>query len=99
MEDIKALKLITGEEVITRLEPHMDNDFWVMHSPVRFIMVPTDAGMQLSMQPFVMVSDSKEFSILKQHILTISNPVEEIRNAWNAQFGSGIVTSSKSLVL
>lgn len=90
-EQVKAIKLTTGDEIVAKVE-QKPNGKYKLHNPIRFMFAHTEAGLQLTAQPFLVLSDSAEFDIAEEQIVTMGNPVDDIYNAWNTQFGSGIVT-------
>ena len=87
---IKLLKLVTGEEVIADVE-EVDISY-LLKKPVRIGLTPEGAA-TVPLSPF---ADCKEVTIAKAHVLFTADPEEECRNAYNAHYGSGIVTASEA---
>jgi len=86
---IKVLKLITGEEIITQVKSEDENTV-VLVEPQKFIMSQEGVGSM----PLMPMSKDKEYSILKSHVLIISEPDDDIKNVYNTKFGSGVVVPS-----
>lgn len=86
--NILLVKLITGEEVISEVE--IKEDTTILTKPTR--LVPTHDGIAVvPMSPF---SKSEKFTIPNEHIMYTSVPDDEILNAYNSKFGSGLVMAS-----
>jgi hypothetical protein len=82
---IQVLKLVTGEELVA--EVTCNPDCMVLKNPVRFVVTHEGAGLA-PLSPF---AKSKEIKILNTHIVWNDEVEGEVANAYNAQFGSGIV--------
>jgi len=86
--DIKYVKLLTGEDLVSEVVDSSGESF-KLKNPVRLIV--TQEG--LGMGPLTPFSKGVEVEIRKEHVIFVDDPEEEIRNAYNSQFGSGIVTA------
>lgn len=91
---IKVLKLITGEEIITQFKSEDENTIVVVE-PQKFIMSQEGVGSM----PLMPMSKDKEYSILKNHIILISDPDDDIKNVYNSKFGSGVVIPTSSSII
>ena len=91
---IKVLKLITGEEIITQLKSEDENTI-VIVDPQKFIMSQEGVGSM----PLMPMSNDKEYSISKNHILLISEPDDDIKNVYNSKFGSGVIVPTSSSII
>ena len=90
--NIKLVKLSTGEEIICEYKE--ENDKVVLENPIMMEVVPTEQGVSVGMTfPWMMVSGKEIFELQKIHIICAIDPVEELANQYNSQFGSGIVTA------
>lgn len=91
---IKLIKLITGEEVIASV--NVAGDDLQLDIPVR--MAITQQG--IAMMPFSpFIKEGEKISINKSNILFTADVDDEVKNAYNSKFGSGIVIANSSLLL
>jgi len=89
--DIRLLKLVTGEDVIANVE-EIEGNTWTLKNPTKIMATPEGVGMG-PLHPFL---KEGTVAIDAKHIV-YQGPVEtEIQNAYNSQFGSGIVTAPAS---
>jgi hypothetical protein len=86
---VKLVKLITGEEVIAEI---VDAKKLTLKNPVKFVMSGEGVGM-IPLSPF---STAKEIEIKDEHVMFVLDVEDEIKNGYNAQFGSGIVTATST---
>lgn len=84
--NIKVLKLVTGEEIITQVKSD-DGKEIVLIEPQRFLM--TEEG--VASLPLIPISKDKQYTISKNHVILIAEPDDNIRNVYNSKYGSGIV--------
>jgi hypothetical protein len=99
MTEIKAMKLVTGEDVIAEL---IDNgDTITFKNPVQVTMVPSKTGgaPNFGFIPFPLTSNEKEVTVAKDKIVFTVEPAEEFRNQYNTIFGSGIITPTQGIVV
>ncbi len=90
--EIKVLKLITGEEVISQIEEK--NDKYVLKSPQKFML--TQEGIaSMPMMPF---STSETYEIDKKHIIYVCEPELDIRKVYNSKYGSGVILPSSNKI-
>lgn len=54
---------------------------------------------EIGLAPWEQFSADDEVVVDKQQILAIMNPIEGLKNEYNAAFGSGIVTASQKIIL
>lgn len=94
--NIKVLKLVTGEEIISQIKENTglgsDNEL-VLIEPQRFVMTEEGVGSM----PLMPISKDKEYKISKNHVIIIAEPDDNIRNVYNSKYGSGIVLPSINL--
>lgn len=88
--DILWLKLITGEDLVANA--HEEEGWFIIDKPVRVVMTPDGAAM-VPAPPF---AKSTQLKVRSEHIVYVAEPEDELRNAYNAKFGNGIVVA-KSL--
>lgn len=82
---IKLIKLITGEEIIANVTEQQDA--LELKTPVRVVFTQEGVGMV----PYTLLAKSDVISIKQQHVIYEAEPDVEALNAYNSQFGSGIV--------
>lgn len=101
MANIKGIKLVTGEEVISKVANLPDGRL-ALENPVQLRVVPPQiAGSQPSMGfvpfPAFGVQNEKIF-VEPLHIVYTYTPDEQIVANYNQMFGSGIITPSKQII-
>lgn len=99
--DIKAIKLITGEDIIAEIE-YVDGteDQLNLKNPVQVSMVPSRSSGQptFGFIPFPLTSNDKEIKINSSHVMFQCEPAEEFLTQYNSLFGN-IVTPKQKLIL
>lgn len=100
MNNIKVIKLITGDEVIGKVEPPTKNplDNYIEYTIKNCIrLVPTQEGLQAV--PFMIFADKKQsITINQQHIICFGEPEQEILNSYSKIFGEIISATPKLFV-
>lgn len=97
--NVKAIRLITGEDVISEIEDL--GSTWTLKNPVQVSVVPNRSSNQptFGFMPFPLTSNAKEITIKVEHVIFSCEPAEEFLAQYNQLFGSGIVTPTKSLII
>lgn len=90
--NIKVLKLVTGEEIISQIKED-DGINLLLVEPQRFVMTEEGVGSM----PLMPISKDKEYKISKNHVIIIAEADDNIRNVYNSKYGSGIVLPSSNL--
>lgn len=85
--NIKIVKLVTGEDVISQIESAIDENSVVLVEPQRFVMTEEGVGSM----PLMPISKDKKYTVSKNHIIIMAEPEDNVRNVYNAKYGSGIV--------
>jgi len=85
---IQVLKLTTGEDIIADAETKGDSV--TLKQPIRLLLSP-EGG--VGMMPFAPFVASETVDISSSYVLFQGEPEPELKNAYNAKFGSGIVTA------
>lgn len=86
MSEVRIIKLITGEELVSEIESRNGSTL-TLKNPMRIIATRDGLGMA----PYSVLSKDTSFNINGDHVTCISNPEEEVLNGYNSKFGSGIV--------
>jgi len=87
---ILVLKLVTGEDVLAEVEDKESH--YVLKNPVVIGLTQEGVG-TMPLCPF---SQDKETIIEKHHVVFTNTPEEECRNAYSANYGSGIVVATEA---
>jgi hypothetical protein len=101
MNNLHFFKLITGEEIIAKAKK--GSNAWSMENPVKLMFTQQGVAMMPYLEPARSLctgKDENKLTMLNEHIMfadEVSN--EEIFNAYNSKFGSGIVLAGSSNVL
>ena len=99
MSVVKYMRLINGEEVVSEIEETETNITFI--NPIRIAVVPTgeDGEMGAAFVPFSPFSEEKEIVIDRKNILFILEPTSDLKNGYNSQFGTGIVTPPTEIII
>lgn len=97
---IKFVKLITNDDLIADVEENSKKDKqgeyvpgFYLKNAVRIVFTPQGVGM-VPYSPFTL--DSQAIFISENNVLYTSELEEEIKNAYNSKFGSGIIVASNA---
>ena len=76
--DVKVLKLITGEEVIARVSTE-SSDLLTLEKPMTFQAVPTNQQGQMgfALVPWLMTGKSEKITITTDHIIAQDDPKDQ----------------------
>jgi hypothetical protein len=85
--NVKIVKLVTGEEIVA--EVNISDKDIVLKNPQKFML--TAEG--LASMPLMPLSKDKEYTIPLHHVILTAEPEDDIKNAYNSQYGSGIVVA------
>ena len=72
--DVKVLKLITGEEVIARVSEEEHSDLLILEKPMTLQMIPptTSTGqVGFAMVPWIKAAKNDKVTISEEHILAV----------------------------
>ena len=98
MSDVKIIRLVTGEDVISKQEPD-NGDGIVLTKP--FVIIPTQAApgkpVQLMMTPYSPYSKEPTVTIKKDKVVSIVEPKDDILKSYQANTSS-IIQADKSLI-
>jgi hypothetical protein len=97
--NIKLLYLKNGLELVSDCEDN--GETWLLKKPVMIGLVNTVPGQppQLRMSRFCPLAKREEFDLPKGEVLFVSEPIEDVENGYNQQFGSGLVTTKPGIVV
>ena len=88
--EVKLVKLTTGEALIAQIELKFDNVQVV--KPVVIAQVMTPEGPGIGFRPWLLGTNmSQEIMISKEHVVCCAELDQEIYNAYNSEYGSGLI--------
>ena len=93
MSNVKMIKLITGEDVIGNVSKN--GNIFDIKDPVRIGVTPQGVAMA-DFNPFI---KDKSIKIEDKHVIYLADLEEEVLNAYNSKYGSGIVVAGSGLQL
>lgn len=97
MSNIKALKLVSGEELVVEITLESENSI-AFKNPVACVMQRRQEGPVLGFMPWMQASNGP-FKIDLDKIVTIADVADEVKNGYNQIFGAGIVVPPKDLIV
>lgn len=97
MSEIKALKLISGEELVVEII-NEEGDLLTFKNPVACVMQRSEKGPMLGFMPWMQAADGP-FTISFGNTIVIADVADEVRNGYNQIFGAGIVVPPKDLIV
>jgi hypothetical protein len=90
---VEFVKLITGEEIIAETIWNDNTQKWTLKNAVKLMLHQNGVAM-IPISPFL---KDETVSIHKDHIIFKGELDDEIKNAYNAKYGSGIVLPTSKL--
>jgi hypothetical protein len=97
MDNIKVLKLKTGEEIVSDIKD--EGSYYVLKNPVKFSLVQLQNGqVGVEMHQFMMLSQETEFELPKDCVMVVANPVEDIVQSYSSQFSDLVLPPEKHIV-
>ena len=99
MSNIKAIKLVSGEELAVEITEENDSSV-TFKNPVACVLKRSQqtGGAALGFMPWMHAADGP-FTVDKSKIICVANVAEEVKNGYNQIFGAGIVVPPKDLIL
>ena len=98
MSEIRAIKLVSGEELAVEITEESDTSI-TFKNPVACVLQRSQqtGGAALGFMPW-MHAATGPFTIDKNKIICSSELAEEVKNGYNQIFGAGIVVPAKQLI-
>jgi hypothetical protein len=95
---IKALKLVSGEELVVEITDENDSSV-TFKNPVASVLQRSQntGGAALGFMPWMHAADGP-FTVDRNKIICIANVADEVKNGYNQIFGAGIVVPPKQLI-
>lgn len=82
---VHLLKLTTGEDIVS--EASNEGNVWTLKNPARILLTQQGVGMI----PFAPFAKGEKIVIREEHVVFHTEVEQEVANAYNAQYGNGIV--------
>lgn len=95
--NIRVFKISSGEELVADFVE--TEETVVLKKPAHIILSPGPKGLNINMIPFMPFIKNHTIELNKADIVTIGFPADDLYNAYNELYGSGIVTPPKKLAL
>ena len=96
MNEIKVFKLISGEELIGKVE--VTGRGYTIEAPATILMQQTKDGVGLALMPYMPYTEGK-VTLFTQCIATEGEPSKKMINEYNRLFGSGIEIAPASALV
>ena len=96
MTEIKVFKLISGEELIGKVE--VTGRGYTIDAPATILMQQTKDGVGLALMPYMPYTEGK-VTLFTQCIATEGEPSKKMINEYNRLFGSGIEIAPASALV
>lgn len=98
MANIKLVKLITGEDIVTKYETQETTVKFT--NSVQISMMPTRTGStNFGFLPYPMYSEEKDLIISREHIVYAVDPAQDFLDQYNQLFGEIITPNKGSIIL
>ena len=96
MKDVKLIRIISGEEIITEVLDSGDG-YLVIKNPL--VVIPQQG--QVGFAPWATVIDTErpEISLDMKHVIYCVEVQPDVANRYNEIFGSNIITPDKQLIV
>lgn len=99
VENIKIIRLATGEEIIGEVMKETDKVLSVKN-PVRILVIPTadQNNPKVGFGPFTQWTEEKELTLNRQHVTFMATPINEFVNQYTAMFGGLVVPPASKII-
>lgn len=94
---IKVFKLITGEELISKVSSGSEAG-WHLEDPAMIMIQRTQEGMGVALAPFLAYTTGKPY-LHKSGVIVEAAADTQMENEYNRLFGSGIVVAPASALI
>ena len=98
--DIRAFRLITGEDIIAEVVSNK-GDWWDLKNPVQLAMLPSKADPTkntFGFVPYPSYTEAKEIRFNDHHIIFVITPAKEFIDQYDRIFGAGIIMPSSTII-
>ena len=89
--NIKYLKLVTGEELVTEwIEDKHDSVEVKLKNPLGILMSQTEKGFNIQLVPYGSMADKEEIMVNYKNIVFTAEPEQKLRNQYESITGQVI---------
>ena len=100
---IKCVHLLNGEDIMGDVTLDHSQGVFDIENAVQIVMKinPETGKMDMMLYPWLQFSKGSKLPLSMDHVITIFDPEDQLRNAYSSQFGSGIIVpaDTKRLLL
>jgi len=99
MDEVKIVRLTTGEELLCKMDPAMtlgEGKSIMVNTPV--LILPTADG-KLTFMPYMPYADIKDLIIKERSVMFIVNPTEELAAQYRNMIGDVVVPPKPKIVV
>lgn len=96
--NIKLVRLISGEDIVCELTEEIDHV--VLTNPLMLYMQPgqqQSAQPKVGLAPWMHYSSDKDFTLSRDKVVVISEPVEELSRQYDSIYGAGLILPKSAL--
>ena len=99
MDDVKIVRLTTGEELLCKMDPAMtlgEGKSILINTPV--LILPTADG-KLTFMPYMPYADIKDLIVKERSVMFIVNPTEELAAQYKNMIGDIVVPPKPKILV
>lgn len=97
--NIKYLKLVTGEELVTEwIEDKHDSVEVKLKNPLGILMSQTEKGFNIQLVPYGSMADKEEIMVNYKNIVFHAEPEQKLRNQYESITGQVITPPTPKIV-
>lgn len=94
-ENIFAIRLLTGEEIIGKIEQESPEEY-IVEAPVQLLQIPQENGsVGMGLAPYMQHCENAAVALRKSAISVMAAPKDTLKQKYCEMTGSIIVPSSK----
>ena len=93
--NVKIIKMVTGEDLITEIKETTD-DSYIVKNPC--VLIPTKEGYGIAPWAFMSKDTATGISLAKDKVVFVASPHDDFSNQYNDAFGSGVVAPKKKII-
>jgi hypothetical protein len=99
MDDVKIVRLTTGEELLCKMDPAMtlgEGTSILINTPV--LILPTADG-KLTFMPYMPYADIKDLIVKERSVMFIVDPTNELANQYKTMIGDVVVPPKPKIIV
>lgn len=99
MDEVKIVRLTTGEELLCKMDPAMtlgEGKSILINTPV--LILPTADG-KLTFMPYMPYADIKDLIVKERSVMFIVNPTEELAAQYKNMIGDIVVPPKPKILV